>query len=63
MLIPDSEYVELDKMHSPKEMLKIIGQNSEFGVLPAIDKKGLRDCQYRAEVKLEASFKEGKRKR
>lgn len=62
MLIPDSEYVELDKMHSPKEMLKIIGQNSEFGVLPAIDKKGLRDCQYRAEVKLEASFKEGKKK-
>ena len=62
MLIADSEYVELDRMHSPKEMLKIIGQNSEFGVLPAIDKKGLRDCQYRAEVKLEASFKEGKKK-
>ena len=62
MLSPDSEYQQIDKMHTPKEMLRIIGQSSELGALPVIEKNGLRDCQYRAEVNLEASFKEGKKK-
>lgn len=62
MLSPDSEYQQIDKMHTPKEMLRMIGQSSELGALPVIEKNGLRDCQYRAEVNLEASFKEGKRK-
>lgn len=62
MLSPDSEYQQIDKMHTPKEMLRMIGQSSELGALPVIEKKGLRDCQYRAEVKLEASFKEGKKR-
>lgn len=62
MLSPDSEYQQIDKMHTPKEMLRMIGQSSELGALPIIEKKGLRDCQYRAEVKLEASFKEGKKR-
>ena len=62
MLIPDSEYEELSAMHSPKKMLQMIGQVSEYGALPRIEKKGLRDCQYNAEVALEASLKEGKKK-
>lgn len=62
MLDADSDYEQIDKMHSPKEMLRMIGRHSELGTLPIIEKKGLRDCQYRAEVKLEASFKEGKKK-
>ena len=62
MLIPDSEYEELSSMHSPKKMLQLIGQVSEYGALPRIEKKGLRDCQYNAEVALEASLKEGKKK-
>lgn len=62
MLVANSEYVQIDKTHTPKEMLRLIGQHSELGVLPIIEKAGLRDCQYRAEVKLEASFKEGKKK-
>ena len=62
MLFPDSGYQQIDKMHTPKEMLRMIGQSSELGALPVIEKKGLRDCQYRAEVKLESSFKEGKKK-
>ena len=62
MLSPDSEYQQIDKMHTPKEMLRMIGQSSELGALPVIEKNGLRDCQYRAEVNLEASFKEGKKK-
>lgn len=62
MLIPDSEYEELSAMHSPKKMLQIIGKVSEYGALPRIEKKGLRDCQYNAEVALEASLKAGKKK-
>ena len=62
MLVPDSKYESLTAMHTPKEMLRMIGKNSDLGALPIIEKKGLRDCQYRAEVNLEASFKEGKKR-
>lgn len=59
---PDGEYVELGEMHSPKKMLQLIGKKSEYGALPRIDKKGLRDCQYDAEVNLEKTLKQGKKK-
>ena len=62
MLMPDSDYEELSAMHSPKKMLQIIGKSSVYGALPRIEKKGLRDCQYNAEVALEASLKAGKKK-
>lgn len=53
MLVEDSEYEELSQMHSPKKMLQIIGKKSEYGALPLLEKRGLRDCQYKAETKLE----------
>ncbi|OTO05381.1 type I restriction endonuclease subunit R [Enterococcus sp. 5B3_DIV0040] len=62
MLEADSEYIELSEMRSPKKMLKMLGKKSEYGALPRIEKKGLRDCQYDAEVKLEASLKAGRKK-
>lgn len=62
MLQPDSDYIELKEMHSPKKMLKLIGQVSEYGALPRLDKRGLRDCQYRAEMKFEESIKNGDKK-
>ena len=62
MLQPESDYVELAEMHSPKKMLQMIGQFSEFGALPRLDRRGLRDCQYRAETKFESSIKSGNRK-
>ena len=62
MLQPDSEYVELTEMHSPKKMLQLIGKSSEFGALPRLDKRGLRDCQYRAETEFEKSIKTGNKK-
>lgn len=62
MLESDSEYVELLEMHSPKKMLQMLGKKSEYGALPRIEKKGLRDCQYDAEVKLEASLKADRKK-
>ena len=63
MLIdPDGDYVEIPKMHSPKKMLAIIKRTSEYGALPRIEKNGLRDCQYDAEVQFESSLKQGKKK-
>ena len=62
MLKPDSEYEEIQTMHTPKQMLKMLKISSEYGALPRLEKAGLRDCQYNAEMKLEASFKSGKKK-
>lgn len=62
MLGEDSEYEELSQMHSPKKMLQIIGKKSEYGALPLLEKRGLRDCQYRAEMKFEESLKLGNKK-
>ena len=62
MLIPDSEYEEIPAMHTPKQMLKLVGKASEYGALPRLEKQGLRDCQYDAEVALEDSFKNGEKK-
>lgn len=59
---PDGDYVELTEMHSPKKMLQIIGKKSEYGALPRIEKQGLRDCQYDAEVALEKTLKTGQKK-
>ena len=62
MLEPESEYVELTAMHTPKQMLKLIGKKSEYGALPKLEKRGLRDCQYNAERKLEEKLKLGHKK-
>ena len=62
MLKPDIDYVELSEMHSPKKMLQLVGKTSEYGALPRLEKRGLRDCQYRAEVEFEKSIKAGKKK-
>lgn len=59
---PDGDYVELKEMHSPKKMLQLINQKSEYGALPRIEKKGLRDCQFTAEDNFEKSIKQGKKK-
>lgn len=62
MLVADSEYEELSEMHSPKKMLQLVGKTSEYGMLPKLEKRGLRDCQYEAEIELEQSYKAGNRK-
>ena len=62
MLVPDSDYEEVQSFPTPKAMLKIIGKTSEYGALPYLSRKGLRDCQYDTELALEQSIKEGKKK-
>jgi len=62
MLFPDSEYTELTEFHTPKEMLELIEKHSDYGALPRIEKKGLRECQYQAELEFEKSLRNGQRK-
>ncbi len=62
MFNPDSDYEELSEMHSPKKMLQIIGKTSEYGALPYLTNRGLRECQYNAEIALEKSLKSGNKK-
>ena len=59
---PNGDYKELKAMHSPKQMLKLIDEQSEYGALPLLEEKGLRECQYKAEIELENSIKSGKKK-
>ena len=59
---PDGDYSELSEMHSPKKMLQMIGAKSEYGALPYLQRKGLRDCQYNAEIQLENALKNGEKK-
>lgn len=61
-LLTDNEYTEIDKMHSPKEMLRLIGENSEYGALPKLHKGTLRDCQFLAENKLEENLRNNKKR-
>ena len=59
---PKGEYSEISEMHSPKKMLQMIGAKSEYGALPYLQRKGLRDCQYNAEIQLESALKNGEKK-
>lgn len=62
MLDEDSDYEELSAFHTPKKMLQLIGKTSAYGALPRLEQRGLRDCQYEAELALEQSFKAGNTK-
>lgn len=57
LLTNEDDYIEIDNIHSPKEMLRQIGKTSEFGALPKLEKGSLRDCQYDAENNFENSIK------
>ena len=59
---PDSEYQELGRIHTPKEIAKMLGITDEYAGLPALserEKKALRSCQYEAITELEKSFRTG----
>ena len=59
---PNGKYRKLDAMHSPKKMAELAGVTSYFIGLPALERKGLRDCQFEAVTNLEASFRNGQQR-
>ena len=59
---PNSKLIELNRIHTPKEIVKLLGIKDEYAALPMLterEKKALRACQYEAITKLEKSFKSG----
>lgn len=62
LLSDEEKYVEIDAIHTPKEMLRIIKRSSEYGALPKLEQQTLRDCQYNAELNFESSIKKGQKK-
>ena len=40
---PNGDYSELSEMHSPKKMLQIINEHSEYGALPRLDNQTLQN--------------------
>lgn len=55
----DSYLDDINRIHTPKEMVKMLGIEDPYAGLPALSKKGLRDCQYEAISELESSFRAG----
>ncbi len=57
--LPDREYVSVSSIHSPKEIVKILGIKDDYAGLPTLQAKGLRACQYEAITELEQSLRLG----
>ena len=58
----DGDLIELNRIHTPKEIVKMLGIQDPFAGLPTLEKKGLRRCQYYAVTELENSFRTGQNK-
>ena len=54
-----SEWETVNHIHTPKEIVKMLGIEDPFAGLPTLSRKGLRDCQYEAVTELEKSFRTG----
>lgn len=52
----------INHIHTPKEIVKMLGIDDEFAGLPLLKRDHLRDCQYEAISNLEKSFDEGARR-
>lgn len=54
-----SPYKELNRIHKPREIVRILGITDMWAGLPILRKRGLRDCQFEAVTELEKSFRTG----
>ena len=52
----------LNRIHTPKELCKMLGIEDIYAGLPTLKKRGLRDCQFEAITELEKSFRTGQNK-
>ena len=55
----DGDLIVMNRIHTPKEIVKMLGIEDPYAGLPTLKKKGLRDCQYEAVTELESSFRAG----
>ena len=56
---PEAEYEEINRIHTPKEITRMLSLADEYSALPTLKKSGLRDCQFEAITELEKSFRSG----
>lgn len=56
---PDGSYQPLKAIHTPKQIVKLLGITDYYAALPNLQRRGLRDCQYEAITELEKSFRAG----
>jgi type I restriction enzyme R subunit len=57
-----SVWEEINRIHTPKEVVQMLGIPDFWAGLPTLRKKGLRDCQYEAITELEKSYRTGQTK-
>ncbi len=55
----DAGYDAINRIHTPKEIVKMLGIEDFCAGLPTLKKRGLRDCQFEAITELEKSFRTG----
>ena len=58
----DGNYIEINRIHTPKESVDILGIADFYAGLPTLQKKGLRQCQFDAIKGLEQSFRNGQKR-
>lgn len=58
----DGNYIEINRIHTPKEIVDILGIDDFYAGLPTLQKKGLRQCQFDAIKGLEESFRNGQKR-
>lgn len=56
---PDSPLEQIDRIHTPKEVVKRLGITDFWAALPTLHEKGLRACQHEAITELEKSYRTG----
>lgn len=58
----DTEYLRVEKILTPKEVVKLMNIQDRYAGLPMVSKRGLRDCQFEGITELEKSLKAGKQR-
>lgn len=58
----DGNYIEINRIHTPKEIVDILSIDDFYAGLPTLQKKGLRQCQFDAIKGLEQSFRNGQKR-
>ncbi|MCM1169708.1 MAG: DEAD/DEAH box helicase family protein [Bacteroides sp.] len=58
----DASFKQIMAIPKPYELVRRLGISDYFAGLPALRKKGLRDCQYEAVSALEKSFRSGQKR-
>lgn len=53
----EEDYTPVSCIHSPKEIVKMLGIKDDYAGLPTLQAKGLRACQYEAITELEQSLR------